>query len=149
MTDESRVVFAGADTHRDTIHVAVVDELGRHLGDREFPTTSSGYTAAIAFVSAYGQLDAVGVEGTASYGAGLATALREAAITVVEINQSDRAERRRRGKSDPIDAYAAARAAAAGRATATPKTRDGAVEAIRVLHVARASAVKARTQTIN
>lgn len=149
MTDERRVVFAGVDTHRDTVHVAVVDELGRHLGEQQFPTTSRGYAAVVRFINAYGDVRAVGVEGTASYGAGLACALREAAFTVVEVDQADRAQRARRGKSDPLDAQAAARAVASGRASAVPKTRDGNVEAIRVLHVVRAGAVKARTQTIN
>jgi transposase len=92
---------------------------------------------------------AVGVEGTGSYGAGLARHLRATGLTVIEVDRPDRKARRAKGKSDPIDAYAAAAAVASGRATGVPKTRDGAVEAIRALRVARSSAVKARTQTIN
>jgi transposase len=89
------------------------------------------------------------VEGTGSYGAALARYLRAEGVTVVEVDRPDRRSRRRCGKSDPLDAYAAARAALAGSAAGVPKTRDGAVEAIRALRVARRSAVKARTQVIN
>jgi transposase len=149
MTDQDRVVFGGADTHRDTIHVAVVDQMGRHLADQQVPATRAGYAQAVLFWAGYGRLAKVGVEGTSSYGAGLSEHLRSAGIEVVEVDRPDRSTRRRRGKSDPIDAYAAAAAVASQRATTVPKTRDGAVEAIRVLRVARASAIKARTQTIN
>lgn len=149
MTDPDRVVYAGADTHRDTIHLAVVDELGRPIADAEYPTTTRGYQAAIVFLHAHGTIHTVAVEGTSSYGAGFADALRDAGIHVMEADRPDKVTRHRHGKSDPIDAYAAARAAAAGRATTVPKTRTGAAEAIRVLRVARTSAVKARTQAMN
>jgi transposase len=92
---------------------------------------------------------AVGVEGTGAYGAEVARFLRAHRITVVEVDRPDRRERRTRGKSDPVDAYAAATAVLCQRAQGTPKTRDGIVEAIRALHLTRSSAVKARTQTIN
>jgi transposase len=85
------------------------------------------------------------VEGTGCYGAGLARYLAEVEVPVVEVNRPNRQRRRRRGKSDPTDAEAAARAVLAGEATATPKTRIGIVESIRVLRLARSSAVKART----
>ena len=91
----------------------------------------------------------VGVEGTGSYGAGLNRVLAAAGIAVVEVDRPDRSARRAQGKSDPLDAYAAARAAASGRAAGTPKSRDGIVESIRCLRVAHRSAVKARTQCIN
>jgi transposase len=149
MTDRSRDVFAGADTHRDTVHVAVVDRLGAPLGDAEFATTPAGYGQAVDFVAGFGTLIRVGVEGTGSYGRGLATYLAMSEIQAVEVDRPDRATRRREGKSDPTDAYAAARAAASGRASAIPKTKAGIVEAIRVIHVARRSAVKARTQAMN
>jgi transposase len=148
-TDTTRVIFGGADTHRDTIHLAIVDTLGRALADTEVPTTPTGYARAVRFLHAHGHPTAVGVEGTGSYGAGLTQHLTSAGITVIEVDRPDRATRRRHGKSDPIDAYAAAQATAAGRATTIPKTRTGAVESIRVLRIARAGAVKARTQTIN
>jgi transposase len=140
-------VIGGADTHADTIHVAVISVLGREVADEEFPTTPSGYRAAIAFLSRHGRLEQVGVEGTSSYGAGLATALSEAGLAVVEVNRPDRAQRRRRGKSDPLDAYQAARAVLSGQASSTPK--DPSTEAIRSLHNARRSAIKARTATMN
>lgn len=89
---------------------------------------------------------AIGVEGTSSYGAGF-TRARSHGHLVVEVNRPDRAERRRIGKSDPIDAYAAARAALSGRASSTPK--DDTVAGIRALHNATRSAVKARTAALN
>ncbi|MFD0416858.1 IS110 family transposase [Streptomyces sp. NPDC127108] len=142
-------VFAGVDTHTDTHHAAVVDSLGRSVGDREFPTTTQGYRTLLTWLMSFGHVQAVGVECTGSYGAGLATVLSAADLVVVEVNVPDRGTRHARGKSDPIDAYSAARAAASGRATATPKSRTGAVEALRQLRVTRASAIKARTQAIN
>ena len=148
MTDQDtiREVFVGVDTHKHTHHAAVCDRLGRPLADREFPTNTAGYAALAAWARSFGQVNAFGVEGTGSYGAGLTRALSAAGLVVVEVNRPDRAARRAKGKSDSLDAYAAARTAAAGTATGTPKTGDGIVEAIRCLHVAYRSAVKARTQ---
>jgi len=142
-------LFGGVDTHSRTHHAAVIDPLGRHLADAEFPATAAGYQDLEAWLRSHGQLVAVGVEGTGSYGAGLARHLSSAGLVVVEVDRPDRRARRNKGKSDPIDAYAAAAAVACGRATGTPKSRDGAVEAIRALRVARNSAIKARTQAIN
>jgi transposase len=90
-----------------------------------------------------------GVEGTGSYGAGLARFLAAHRQRVLEVNRPDRAARRRRGKSDPVDADAAARTVQAGEATGVPKAQDGVVEMARALRVARQTAVKARTQAIN
>ncbi|NUK16238.1 IS110 family transposase [Streptomyces lunaelactis] len=140
-------VFGGVDSHADTIHTAVVTDHGGHLADAEFPTTTAGYAAAIAFLAAHGTVMAIGVEGTASYGTGFTRAARAAGLSVVEVNRPDRAERRRSGKSDPIDAYAAARAALSGRASSTPK--DDSVTGIRALHNAARSTVKARTAAMN
>jgi transposase len=142
-------LFAGVDTHSRTHHAAVIDQLGRHLGDAEFPATAAGYRQLRAWLHSHGGITAVGVEGTGSYGAGLARHLRAAGLAVTEVDRPDRRARRNKGKSDPIDAYAAAAAVASGRAAGIPKTRDGVVEAIRVLKVARSSAVKARTTAIN
>jgi transposase len=94
-------------------------------------------------------VDRVGVEGTGTYGAGLARHLREAGMLIVEVDRPDRRARRAHGKSDPLDAYSAARAALSGAASVVPKLRDGRVEAIRALRVARSSAVKARSQATN
>ena len=151
MTDHlsSPEVFGGVDTHALTHHAAVVDRLGRELADREFPATPVGYESLRSWLLGWGQLVSVGVEGTGSYGAGLTRVLTGAGIPVVEVDRPDRSARRSQGKSDPLDAYAAARAAASGRAAGTPKSRDGIVESIRCLRLAQRSAIKARTQCIN
>jgi hypothetical protein len=140
-------VVGGVDSHADTLHVAAVTDRGGHLDDAQFPTTAAGYAAAIAFLRAHGRVAAIGVEGTSSYGSGFTRAARQAGLTVIEVNRPDRAERRRIGKSDPIDAYAAARAVVSGRATSAPK--DEAIAGIRALQTAARSAVKARTATLN
>jgi transposase len=149
MTPHAAEVIGGVDTHGHTHHAAVIDPIGRHLGDREFPATTAGYRALAGPVTGHGTVIAVGVEGTGAWGAELTRHLTSSGMTVVEVDRPDRKARRAHGKSDPLDAYAAAAAVAAGRATGTPKTRDGLVEAIRALHVARRSAVKARTSAIN
>ena len=151
MTDQAPAgeVIGGIDTHGATHHAAVIDPIGRHIADREFPADTAGHRALMAWLAGHGQVVAIGVEGTGSYGAGLTRHLTAAGHTVVEVDRPDRKIRRAVGKSDPIDAYAAATAVASGRAGGTPKTRDGRVEAIRALHVARRGAVKARTAAIN
>lgn len=141
------VVVGGADTHADTVHVAAITTLGREIDDREFPTTAVGYRAAVAFLTAHGPVDQVGIEGTSSYGAGLARAVIDAGLQVIEVNRPDRTDRRRQGKSDPLDAYHAARAVLSGRATSDPK--DQSIEAIRSLHNTRRSAVKSSTAASN
>ncbi|WP_405781074.1 IS110 family transposase [Streptomyces sp. NBC_01378] len=140
-------VFGGVDSHADTLHVAVISSNGSHLADAEFTTTGAGYAAALAYLDAHGRVLALGVEGTASYGAGFTRAARSHGHRVFEVNRPDRAERRRTGKSDPIDAYAAARAALSGRASSAPK--DDTVAGIRALHNAARSAIKARTAALN
>ncbi|NYG56839.1 IS110 family transposase [Nocardioides perillae] len=144
---EATQVLGGADTHADTIHVAAIDALGRDLGDREFPTTPTGYRDALAFLVAFGALTVIGIEGTSSYGAGLTRAAQAAGIAVREVIRPERSVRRLQGKSDPIDAYQAARAVLSQRAAAAPK--DEHTEAIRALNNARRSAVKARTAAMN
>lgn len=149
MTDQDLEVTGGVDTHGETHHAAVTDRIGRHLADREFPATGTGYRQLLAWLRSFGTVTAVGVEGTGAYGAGLARTLRRAGLKVVEVDRPDRRTRRMKGKSDPIDAYAAAEAVVSGRATGTPKARDGIVEAVRTLRVVRRSAVKSRTQAVN
>jgi len=141
-TPGPRAVIGGVDTHADTIHVALIDEQGRPLGDREFPTTPAGYRAALAFLIGSGTLRTLGIEGTSSYGIGLTRAAQAAGIDVREVTRPDRAQRRRQGKSDPLDAYEAARAVLSGRAQAPGKTSD--IDTVRALYNARRSAVKAR-----
>jgi transposase len=149
MAGKRRQVIGGVDTHGKTHHAAVIDRTGRVLGDQEFRATAAGYDQLLAWLTSFGRISEVGVEGTGSYGAGLTRHLAGAGITVVEVDRPDRAARRRQGKSDPIDAIAAARAVLAQRATAVPKLRTGPVEAVRVLQVTRRSAVKARTAALN
>lgn len=141
-------ISVGVDTHADTHVVAVIDPLGRHLGHATFETTVAGFKALLAWAFTFGQIAVAGVEGTGAYGAGLARFLITEGVTVVEVDRPDRKTRRDQGKSDPIDAYAAARAAASGRASGTPKTRTGDVESIRALRVARTGAVRARAKAL-
>jgi transposase len=149
MSGLGQPVTVGVDTHGDTHHAAIVDAVGRYLTDAEFPATPTGYRRLVAWVKVAGDVQRVGVEGTGTYGAALTRLLLQHGIDVVEVDRPDRKLRRLKGKSDPTDAYAAALAALSGRATATPKARDGIVESIRALRVVRRSAVKARTQTTN
>ncbi|WP_331769141.1 IS110 family transposase (plasmid) [Embleya sp. NBC_00888] len=149
MTHDGAEITGGVDTHGLTHHAAVIDPLGRHLADREFPATVRGYRDLLDWMRSHGTPTAVGVEGTGAYGAELARVLTAAGVTVVDVDRPDRKTRRTKGKSDPIDAYAAATAVLSGRATGIPKSRDGVVEAVRVLRVARRSAIKARTQAMN
>jgi transposase len=149
MTTATGSVTGGVDTHGQTHHGAVLDHIGRQLGDRELPATPLGYQALLQWMSGYGVLDRVGVEGTGTYGAALTRHLVTANVRVVEVDRPDRKARRAQGKSDPLDAYSAARAALSGTASGVPKLRDGRVEAIRALRVARSSAVKARSQATN
>lgn len=141
-------VVAGIDTHADTHHVAVIDITGRELGDAQFPATASGYARLGDFVTNFGKVTRVGVEGTGSYGAGVTRHLQARDIEVVEIIRPHRQLRRMRGKTDQLDAYAAARAALSSDDHPTPKSGQGPVEAIRYLFTARRSAVKARSAAI-
>jgi transposase len=144
---ESTLIVAGADTHADTIHVAAISMTGAAMGDREFPTTRAGYTAAVTFLQSIGHVERIGVEGSASYGVGFARAVTAAGMRVVEVTRAVKSTRRLKGKSDPLDAYSAARTALAGDGLATPK--DDSTVGLRALHIARRSAMKHRTAVIN
>jgi transposase len=146
---ESRLITGGVDTHADTHVAAALDPIGGLLGVEEFPVTPAGYARLLGWLDGFGTVGLAGIEGTGSYGAGLARHVTAAGIRVVEADRSDRQDRRRQGKSGPLDAVSAARAAQSGRARGAPKGRDGAVEAIRALMVAKRSARSERTQTIN
>ena len=149
MTDATTRVTAGVDTHRDQHVVAALDERGGELGVRSFATTTAGYRQTLAWLRSLGPVERIGVEGTGTYGAGLTRYLLAEAVAVVEVNRPNRQLRRRHGKSDPVDAIAAARAAQSGEASGEAKTRSGAVEAIRALRTARRSAGHARTTALN
>ena len=97
----TRVVIGGVDTHSQTHHAAVIDEVGRRLGDREFPATPAGYRALADWLSAHGTLTTIGVEGTGTYGAGLARYLRTIGLTVVEVDRPDRRSRRAHAQVRP------------------------------------------------
>ena len=116
---------------------------------REFPATAAGYAGLLRWLGGFGTVALVGIEGTGSYGAGLARHVAAAGIRVVEAVRADRQDRRRNGKSDPLDAVSAARAAQSGRAGRRPRGRDGAVEAIRALTGDGRSARNERTLAIN
>ena len=146
---DARTVIVGVDTHTH-VHVAVaIDSWGIRLRDHAFVVDSGGYQALITWAETHGRIDAFGIEGTGSYGAGLARAVRRAGHRVVEVNRGDRRTRRAAGKSDTIDAEVAARSVLAGQSTAIPKTADGAVEMMRQLKITRDTAVKARTTAMN
>jgi transposase len=143
--DDTPLVIGGVDAHADAHHLAALDERGGLLATKSFPTTMPGYAPALDWLSGYGQIDAIAVESTGSYAAAFVRYLGEHEICVFEVNQPHAHTRRRRGKSDPIDAETAARLLLAGKATAIPKQTNGIVESIRQLRVTRNSAVKARS----
>jgi transposase len=149
IADAERIVTGGVDTHADMHMAAAVDQVGRVLGTEAFAATAEGYRAALAWMACHGELAKVGVEGTGSYGAGLARYLAACGVEVVEVIRPNRQARRLRGKSDAADAVAAALATLNGEASGRPKSHDGTAESIRMLRVARRGAVKARTQAAN
>jgi transposase len=144
-----RTIVGGVDTHADQHVVAAIDANGGVLGTESFPADESGYEALLAWLVSRGEVDKVGVEGTGSWGVGLARFLHRHEVMVVEVDRPNRQHRRRVGKSDDTDAISAARAALSGSASVTPKTRDGRVEEIRILLVARRSGRDQRIQTLN
>ena len=148
-THRTTEVIIGVDTHKDQ-HVAVaIDALGVRLGERHVPVTTCGYEELELWSRSLGEIDAFGIEGTGSYGAGLARFLTGRGHKVIEVNRPDRSVRYRKGKSDPTDAEMAARSVLSGVADGTPKSGEGEVEMIRMLKSTRDSAVKARTQAGN
>ena len=146
---DERLVTLGVDTHADIHVVVALDHLGAMLGATEIPTTRTGFQQLLDWASQLGVIDRVGIEGTGSYGAGLFRWLRARGITVIEVDRPDRKLRRQRGKDDITDAEGAARSVISGQATGIPKSADGNVEMIRVLRVARRSALRARTAAVN
>lgn len=147
ISDPVPTATLGVDTHLDQHVGAVMDDLGRTIATTTVPATQAGYRELLAWTHEHGTLRAAGVEGTGSYGAGLAHFLATQGVAVTEVTRGSRTDRRHVGKNDVVDAQAAARAVLAGTATAAPKDRTGIVESIRVLRLARATAVKARSQT--
>ena len=137
-------VIGGVDTHKELHVAAVVDEHDRIVGSQSFATTRQGYNQMLAWMRSFGLVRRVGVEATGTYGAGLLRYLQKAGVEVLEVTSPDKGDRRKRGKSDDLDAQNAAHAAFAGKRTVTPKSRDGMIEALRVLKACRKTAVAAR-----
>lgn len=142
------IVIGGVDAHAQTHHVVAIDLSGRRLGSRGFPATTKGYRQALNWLAGFGVIEKVGIESTGSYAAGLTRFLLEQQIEVVEVNQPHAHLRARRGKDDAIDAEAAALKALSGQADATPKKTTGIVESIRIIRLARDSAVRSRTRAL-
>ncbi|MGH8882475.1 MAG: IS110 family transposase, partial [Stackebrandtia sp.] len=148
MASAAAAVIGGVDTHADVHVAAACDALGTVLGSRSFPTTGRGYRQLLAWLRGFGSLEKVGVEGTGSYGVGLTRFLLAAGVEVIEVLRPNRQTRRRHGKTDVVDAVAAARAVLTGDAAGKPKAHDGAVESLRLLKMVHRSAHKARTQAL-
>jgi transposase len=152
MTDPKRAateVVLGVDTHLDVHVVVALDHLGRRLGELSVPTTAKGYESLVCWAEGFGTVRCAGVEGTSSYGAGIARHLKTAAIPVTEVERPRRRHLHRNSKSDSRDAERAARAVLGAETAGEPKSADGRVEMIRALRAARRSAVKSRTQAAN
>ena len=146
---DAQAITLGVDTHKD-VHVAVaLDGIGRHRGTLSVPANLAGYKRLVDWAEEFGPLKHAGVEGTGSFGAGLTRFLKGRRIKVSEVIRPKRRDQYRAGKSDPIDAEAAARAVLAGTATGQPKSADGEVGMIRTLRITRRSAVKARVGAAN
>ena len=144
-----RTVIGGVDTHADFHVAAAIDGNGAMLGVESFPADAAGYEELLGWLVSFGAVSLVGVEGTGSWGVGLARFLHDQEVETVEVDRPNRQTRRKVGKSDPTDAVAAARGALSGAALVIPKTRNGPVEQMRVLLVARRSARRQRIQTLN
>jgi transposase len=145
MNETDRRVIGGVDAHADTHHAAALDDRGALLGTKSFAATATGYRELLAWLESFGELDRVGVESTGSYAAGLTRHLVAEGVRVLEVNQPHAHTRRRRGKTDAIDAELAARHALGLASAIVPKQTTGIVESIRQLRVARDSAVKSRS----
>jgi len=149
IVEGTRAITGGVDTHLEVHVAAALDPIGGLLGVKEFCTSRAGERELLAWLSGFGPVARIGVEGTGSYGASLGRFLAAAGVTVIEVDRPNRQARHRRGKSDPVDAIEAAHAAQGGRATGAAKSRDGNVEAIRALMVAKRSARSVRIKTLN
>jgi transposase len=148
IVDSARRVVGGVDTHRDVNVAAVVDMNGGLLGVESFPTTAVGHRGVLSWMSGFGTIERVGIEGTGAYGAGIARHFLAGGVIVIEVDRPDRQKRRQRGKSDQLDAVEAARGALSGRCQGRAKSGDAHAEALRALLVAKRSARSTRIRTI-
>jgi len=149
IVEGTRTVTGGIDTHGEVHVAAALDEVGGLLGTESFEANPDGYSALFSWLADFGTVTKIGVEGTGAYGAGVARFLARAGVEVIEVDRQNRQSRRQSGKSDPLDAVDAARAALSGRAHGRAKSRDGSVEAIRVLVVAKRSARTSRITALS
>jgi transposase len=146
-TDPAEIII-GIDTHKEAHAAVAINGLGARLGSMTLPASSRGYQELETWARSFGTVRAFGIEGTGSYGAGLARFLQERGHSVIEVNRPNRQIRHQQGKTDPLDAENAARAVLSGQARAAPKAGTSSVEMIRHLKVARDTAVKSRTQAM-
>lgn len=148
MAETDAIVVGGVDCHSEFHHAVALDERGRKLGELRFAASRSGYQQAVGWLTALGSVEAVGIESSGSYGAEFGRVLTKAGIRILEVNRPHPHVRHRHGKSDAVDAEAAARKVLAGEATAVPKDTSGVVEAIRQIKVAKEGALKARAAAL-
>ncbi|MFL5130748.1 MAG: IS110 family transposase [Microvirga sp.] len=146
-TDPAEIII-GIDTHKEAHAAVAINGLGARLGAMTLLASSRGYHEMESWAQSLGPVRAFGIEGTGSYGAGLARFLQERGHNVIEVNRPNRQIRHQQGKNDPLDAENAARAVLSGQARAAPKSGTSSVEMIRHLKVARDTAVKSRTQAM-
>ena len=146
-TDPAEIII-GIDTHKEAHAAVAINGLGARLGAMTLLASSRGYHEMETWARSFGPVRAFGIEGTGSYGAGLARFLQERGHNVIEVNRPNRQIRHQHGKNDPLDAENAARAVLSGQARAAPKSGTSSVEMIRHLKVARDTAVKSRTQAM-
>ena len=142
----------GGDTHKDTHTLEMLSSVGAVIASLVITNDDAGYAAAIGWIAAHapGARVLVGLEGTRSYGIGLARALTRAGLSVVEVEQPKRGQRRGRGKSDPIDAHLAALAVLGMDADRLPAPRaDGDREALRILLTGRRELSDTQTRQKN
>ncbi len=144
----SAAVIVGVDTHKLTHAAVAITGLGACLGGMTIPASAKGYRDLETWAKSLGAVQAFGIEGTGSYGAGLSRFLCEQGHIVLEVGRPNRQFRHQKGKTDHLDAESAARAVLGGQATALPKSGTSTVEMIRHLKVARDTAVKSRTQAV-
>ena len=131
IVEATHSIVGGIDTHSKVHVAAALDEVGGLLGAESFGANPTGYAALVSWFESFGSVSKVGVEGTGSYGAGICRFLARSGIEIIEVDRQNRQARRNAGKSDPLDAVEAARAALSGRASGRAKGHDGWVEALR------------------
>ena len=141
-------IVVGIDSHKDQHQAAVLGTSGAMLGNRRFTATRRGYSELEEWLASLGEIERIGMECTGSYAAGLTRFFRERDVEVLEVNATHRATRARRGKDDVIDAEMAARKVLSGEARAQAKDTTGFIESIRLIKLARESAIKARTTAL-